>query len=196
MSACSITLSNAVRNSSSRWSWKAMPTSVIGCVTRPAADEDLAAAALEQPGDHEHQRALAAARRPDDRDELAGARSSTLTSFSARNGLSVSSPNVLETRRMLIGTPDRVLRAFTVRAHPMRRAVGAPRPPPPRAEPWTRAAPSSLAGRRAPSWLTTSTSKVAIACVGFELAVAQLGDRVVHEDRVADEDRARRTASR
>ena len=43
MSACSITLSNAVRKSSSRWSWKAMPTSVIGFVHRRPADHDVAA---------------------------------------------------------------------------------------------------------------------------------------------------------
>jgi hypothetical protein len=30
MSACSVTLSSAVRKSSSRWSWNAMPTSVTG----------------------------------------------------------------------------------------------------------------------------------------------------------------------
>src|SRR6266568_1085979 len=35
-----------------------------------ATDDDVAMTTLEQPGDHQHQRALAAARRTDDRHEL------------------------------------------------------------------------------------------------------------------------------
>jgi acyl dehydratase len=60
---------------------------------------------------------------------------STLTSWSARNGLAVPSPKVFVTRSMRIGTPD--LTASLIAWTPRR----------PRAAPSTRAAPSSRAAR-------------------------------------------------
>ena len=114
MSACSVTLSNAVRNSSSRWSWNAMPTSVIGLVTELPPTTMSPRLRFEQPRHHQHQRALAAARRARRPRRTRRPAMSTLTSFSAWNGLSVSSPKVFDTRLMRIGTPDLTSRPSSV----------------------------------------------------------------------------------
>ena len=119
-----MTLSNAVRNSSSRWSWNAMPTSVIGLVTDRPPTTMSPRLRLQQPRHHQHQRALAAAGRPDDRDELAGLdvdadllqRQERLVGVLAEG---------LRTRLMRIGTPDFVHRAPSVAAPVMRSPTAA-----------------------------------------------------------------------
>ena len=95
---------------------------------------------------------------------------STLTSFSARNGLSVSSPNVFDTRLMLIGTPRlRVARPSIIRSTAHARAPSAFDAA--TAVSGTFETSSALRPRwtTRSSWFTTSTSNVAIAWVGLDL---------------------------
>ena len=95
---------------------------------------------------------------------------STLTSFSARNGLSVSSPNVFDTRRMrdrdaaLARASDAsaIVRFADHCATPSDAATAS-------SGTFDTSSAFARAARRASSWLTTSTSNVAIACVGFDL---------------------------
>ena len=84
-----------------------MPTSVIGFVTElpPTAMSPLVRAS--RPATISISVLLPQPEAPTTETNSPAAMS-TLTSFSARNGLSVSSPKIFETLPMLIGTPDSV----------------------------------------------------------------------------------------
>ena len=119
---------------------------------------------------------------------------STLTSFSARNGLSVSSPKIFDTRLIRIGTPHFApLRVVMRPRHASRRRA--------------RRRDGGKRHLRHEQRLASALHDPVVLVDDLDvedrdrlrrprLAVAQLGDPVVHEDRVADEDRARRTSSR
>src|SRR5262245_1782904 len=81
-----------------------MPTSVIGVVTERPAMTMLPRLRLRSPATISISVLLPHPEGPTTDTNSPGS-TSTLTSFNARNGLSVSSPKIFETRSILMGTP-------------------------------------------------------------------------------------------
>ena len=135
-----------------------------------AADDDVAAAALQQARDHQHQRALAASRRADDRHELAGLdfdadllqREERLVGVLAERLRHAADAD----RHADVASPRRATSSAIAVMPARRRAVDAAT-----AASGTFDTSSALRPRctTASSWSTTSTSNVAIACVGRDL---------------------------